>query len=111
MTCHGTFAPLNIPLSCFSAGPVTDELAKIKRKIYAELMQSHHFIPLAMETMGVFEEETLSFLIVQHLQIQRGDSHAFPKLCLWISVCIQRLNSVSILVTIILYDIVGLTQK
>jgi hypothetical protein len=63
VTCHDTFAPSNIPLSCSSAGRVANEAAKNKCRTYADLRQSHHFIPLAMETMGVFGEDTHAFLI------------------------------------------------
>jgi hypothetical protein len=57
------FAPSNIPLSYSSVGRVANEAAKNKCRTYADLRQSHHFIPLAMETMGVFGEDTHAFLI------------------------------------------------
>ena len=86
VTCQDTFAPSNIPLSCSSAGRVANEAAKNKCRTYADLRQSHHFVPFLIE-------------IAHRLRSQSGDSLAFPRLCQWISVCIQRFYSVSILGT------------
>jgi len=41
------------------AGAVADEAEQRKKQKYSSLATSHHFVPIAIETSGVFGSEAL----------------------------------------------------
>ena len=43
------------------AGAVADEAERKKKQKYSSLMTSHHFVPIAIETSGVFGSEAITF--------------------------------------------------
>ena len=98
-TCHDTFAPTNISISCTGAGCVADRAALKKRSLYSDLCQSHMFVPIAVESAGCFGKDALDFFLDLSRRIKSisKDPQSYLKLCQKISVCIQRFNSVSIL--------------
>ena len=69
-----------------------------KRQKYAHL-SSHYFIPIAVETMGVFGKEARSFLkeLSQRLKMPSGDPLAHQYLVQRISVAVQRGNAAAVL--------------
>ena len=60
-TCSDTFAPSHIDLATGGAGAVVDKAEERKKVKYAELATTHLFIPLAVETTGVFGSEARAF--------------------------------------------------
>ena len=43
-------------------GAVADQVEKRKREKYTELAATHHFVPVAIETLGAFGKEAQAFL-------------------------------------------------
>ena len=61
-TCPDTLAPSYSTLAVSEAGAVADEAERKKKVKYAHLENSHHyFVPVAVETLGVFGSEARSF--------------------------------------------------
>ena len=60
-TCPDTLAPSYSTLAVREAGAVADEAERKKKVRYAHLENSHHFVPVAVETLGVFGSEARSF--------------------------------------------------
>ena len=58
-----TFAPSHLQLAIREAGPVADQAELKKKAKYAELAATHHFVPVAIETMGVLGKEAEAFFI------------------------------------------------
>ena len=61
VTCPDTFAPSHVMLATSESGAVADQSEDRKRVKCADLQSSHLFIPVAMETAGVFGQEALTF--------------------------------------------------
>ena len=61
-TCPDTLAPSYNTPATKEAGSVAEEAEKKKRTKYAHLQESHYFVPVAVETMGVFGPKARSFL-------------------------------------------------
>ena len=55
------WAPSYSTLAVREAGAVADEAERKKKVKYAHLENSHHFVPVAVETLGVFGSEARSF--------------------------------------------------
>jgi len=53
-TCPDTLAPLNLPRTTFSVGAAASSAECRKIIKYSDLAHSHIFIPVAIETMGVW---------------------------------------------------------
>jgi len=100
-TCPDTMAPSYISLATSEAGAVAEEAERKKRVKYAHLERSHCFIPVAVETLGVFGPAARAF--VRDLGHRIADvtleplSHQF--LLQRIAVAIQRGNAAAILGT------------
>ena len=62
---------------------------QIKNRKYAELLVSHHFSPIAIETSGVFGPEATTFFqdLGQRLRTQSGDTLALSYLEQQIAQC------------------------
>ena len=95
-------APSNIGLSNHGAGRLADQAARQKLDRYQELTISHFFVPLAMETTGVFGEQSMAFVqdLSRRIWDTSGEIDEFSRLCQRICVCIQRCNSAAILGTL-----------
>ena len=61
-TCPDTFAPSHVALAAGEAGTVASQAESKKLQKYALLGNSHHFVPITIETSGVFGPKALSFL-------------------------------------------------
>ena len=46
ITCHDTFAPSYLPSACVAGGNVAEQAARDKKRLYSELLQTHHFVHL-----------------------------------------------------------------
>ena len=54
------------------AGAVANEAEQRKKQKYSSLATSHHFVPIATETSGVFGSEAITFFHSFHFLIQRA---------------------------------------
>ena len=91
-TVSDTLAPSYLPLSIHSAGAVAEAAADRKRRKYLQISESHHFIPIAVETLGPICEEGASFIsaIADKISRATGDQREKTFLFQRISVAIQR---------------------
>ena len=60
-TCPDTLAPSHIALASRDPGLVAEQAEQQKKIKYADLLTTHHFVPIGIETTGVFDPEALSF--------------------------------------------------
>ncbi len=88
---HRTFRVLPVVLERL-------QLQRKKRK-YSHLDQCHLFVPVAIETTGVFGPETMEFLrkLGRRLQLVSADHNSFTNLIQRLSVAVQRGNAASVL--------------
>ena len=95
-TCPDTLAPSYSALTVREAGAVADEVERKKKVKYAHLENSHHFVPVAVETLGVFGSKACSFLndLGGHIKAQPLSHHYLLQ---WISVIVQQGNTAAIL--------------
>ena len=79
--CLDTFAPSHVTLATSEAGAVANQAEDRKKVKYADLQASHHFVPVTIETSGVFGQMALSFIreLGLSLQARTGEpqSHQF----------------------------------
>ena len=61
VTCPDTFAPSHQQLAVREAGTVAVQQERWKAGKYEELDATHHFVPVAVETTGVFGPDAHSF--------------------------------------------------
>ena len=60
--CPDTLAPSYSEVAAREAKAVASEAESKKRAKYAHLNPSHHFVPMAVETLGAFGPEALTFI-------------------------------------------------
>ena len=60
--CPDTLAPSYSAVAAREAKAVASEAESKKRAKYAHLNPSHHFVPIAVETLGAFGPEALTFI-------------------------------------------------
>ena len=63
-TCVDTFAPSYQNLAVTVAGAVACKKESLKEEKYANLSHTHFFVPVAIETAGIFGSHTLSVIKV-----------------------------------------------
>ena len=100
VTCADTFATSYVSLASTGAGQVANQAEQRKRQKYSDLAtRCYTFVPIAVETSGVFGEEAMQFFreVGRLTRLKSNDPKSFQYLCQKISVCIQRFNSSAIL--------------
>ena len=97
-TCPDTFAQSHRRLAVHSAGGIAAKAEDLKRVKCADLFSSHIFVPIAIETSGVFGSKTLSFVksLGKRLYRHSGDPKSTSYLIQRLSIAIQRGNAISI---------------
>ena len=82
-----------------AAGEVAKKAEAEKEEKYRDLLHSHDFTPVAVETSGVFGPKTMSLIkeVEKRLRSQSGDQKATSYLIQRLSMAVQRGNAVSIL--------------
>ena len=60
--CPDTFAPSHVMLATSEAGTVANQAEDRKRLKYADVLATHHFVPVMVETSGVFGQAAKSFI-------------------------------------------------
>ena len=66
-TCLDTFALSHRSLAVHSAGKIAAKAEDLKSAKYVDLLSSHNFVPVTIETTGVFGPYTLSFVKLKTL--------------------------------------------
>ena len=98
-TCPDTFTTSYLPSAASDVGEVAAAAEERKRRKYSLLDQGHSFVPVAIETAGVFGPETMDFMweLGSHLQLASADRNSFTYLIQRLSVAVQRGNAASVL--------------
>ena len=91
-TCPDTFATSYLPSAASGVGEVAAAAEERKRRKYSHLDQGHSFVPVAIETAGVFGPETMDFM-----RELGSDRNSFTYLIQRLSVAVQRGNAASVL--------------
>ena len=101
-TCGDTLAKSYVNNSSKQPGHVAKEAEDRKYKTYENLLDSHHFIPIAVETMGTWGEAGKDLIIElgKKIKEQTGEKKAASYLFQSIGIAIQRGNALSVLGTI-----------
>ena len=97
--CPDTFARSHKSLAVLAAGKVAAKAEEHKERKYSDLMILHFFLPIAIETTGVFGAHTLAFVksFGRRLLRQSGDTKSISYLFQRLSIVVQRGNAISIL--------------
>ena len=97
-TCPDTFAPSNVALTAREAGLVASQAEKAKTQKYALLGSSHHFVPFAIETSGVFGPEAITFIreLGHRIRAETGEPCSLQFLMQRIAVAVQRGNAAAV---------------
>ena len=99
VTCPDTFAPSYLPNAASGIGAVAAAAEERKKRKYSHLDQCHLFVPVAIETTGVFGPETMECLreLGRRLQLVSADHNSTTYLIQRLSVVVQRGNAASVL--------------
>ena len=97
VTVPDTYAASHINETSTKPAAAADRAAEIKKTKYQSLCQTHLFVPVAIETSGVFNHEAMEFLqdLRRQMEEETGDSKETAYLLQRISVMIQRGNATS----------------
>ena len=98
----GVLAASHSSIASTETGAVAAEAEWRKKQKYSHLNSSHHFIPVAVETLGVFGCEAHTFFrdISRHILSVTQDPMAHQYLIQRVAVVIQRGNAAAVLRTI-----------
>ena len=101
VTCPDTYAPSHLRLATSEAGAVAEQAEVRKSVKLADLQASHHFVPVAIETSGVFGQEALSFIreLRHRLQVKTGEPQSHFCLQQRVAVAVQRENTAAVMGT------------
>jgi hypothetical protein len=101
-TVRDTYAPTYLPQTSITPGAAAALGATTKLRKYAHLLTDNIFIPIAVETTGVWAPDSLRLLrdIGSHLSATSGEPRATLFFLQRISISIQRGNAASILGTL-----------
>ena len=102
-TCPDTYAPSHLAVAAGGAGEVAEQAEQAKCHKYSALESKFFFVPIAIETSGVFGPSAYTFLkeLGSRLMSVTMDSQARHYLFQRISVAVQRGNAASVLGTLI----------
>ena len=94
-TCPDTLAPSHLQLATREAGAVADQAVRRKMPNYIKLAATHHFVPVAIESTGVFGPQTHAFFheLSRRIKEETGTRIYHQR----IAVAIQRGNAAAVL--------------
>ena len=93
-----TLAPSHQALAAREPRAVAVDGESKKHSKYAHLESSHHFVPVAVETLGTLGPEASSLLeIARRISLARGEERAHEFLLQRVAVSVQRWNVASVL--------------
>ena len=92
-----TVAPSYLQATSASAGAAAQLADNRKTAKYSQLTATHHFVPLAIETMGPVNDKGMDFIkdLGRLLAQVTGDNKETFYLFQRLSVCMQRFNAVA----------------
>ena len=98
-TCPDTFVPSHVTVAAREAGAVAEQAEQLKKAKYAHLDNSHHFIPVAVETSGALGPEALNFFreLGHRLRRMTGEPKSLQFLLQRLSIAVQRGNAAAVL--------------
>ena len=101
-TCTDTYAPSNLLTTSSRSGAAAELAEKSKKAKYAFLEGRYFFVPIAVETSGVWGKDGMKFVkdVGQRLQIVSGEPRSKAFLVQRISIAVQKGNVASILGTL-----------
>ena len=99
VTCPDTVAPSHSSLASSEAGSVVQEAEYKKTQKYSHLSPAHFFVPIAVETIGVFDPEARNFFqeLARRIKSVTDDHMTLQYLAQHVSVVIQRGNAAAVL--------------
>ena len=94
-TCTDTLAPSHLALAIREAGAVAASAEQRKRTKYLHLETTHHFVPVAVETLGPIGEEGRVFLkeLGRRIAATCFEPLSYQYLLQRVAVAIQRGNA------------------
>jgi len=97
VTVVDTLAPSYAQLSSISASKVAERAAENKVAKYSSIIQTHDFVPLAIETLGPMNSSALSFLtqLGKRLAVTSSEPREAAFLFQRLSMTLQRFNCVA----------------
>ena len=101
VTVPDTFATSYRHLTSENAGAAAERAARNKESKYADIARSHHFVPIAVETAGSWDGDSLQFVqeLGRKIPAAKGDQRETSHLLQRLSVALQIGNSLSVLRT------------
>ena len=92
-----TLAPSYIQATATTAGAAAEIAAERKNNKYVDLINTHFFVPLALETLGPICSDGLNFLsdLGRILTLSSGELRETCFLLQRLSMTVQRFNSVA----------------
>ena len=96
------YTPSNIGVAVTGAGAMAEKSEQHKISKYLHLHSTYMFIPMAVETSGIFGLQSLKFIkdLGQHLKTTTDEANSKQYLLQRILVAIQRGNTASVLGTL-----------
>ena len=97
-TCPDTFAPLHVALAAREARLVASQAEKAKTQKQTLLGSSHYFVPVAIETSGVFGPEAITFIneLGCRIRTETGEPLSLQFLMQGIAVAVQWVNAAAV---------------
>ena len=98
-TCADTLAPSHISLAVRESGAVAADAELRKKQKYLLLDSTHHFVPVAVETLGPIGQEARVFLreVARRITASTQEPLALQYLLQRVAVAVQRGNTASVL--------------
>ena len=98
-TCTDTLAPSHRALAAREPRAVAADAEQRKRVKYAHLDHTHHFVPVAVETLGAMGAEALVFFkeVARRIARVTNEPRSYQYLLQRVAVAIQRGNTDSVL--------------
>ena len=99
VTCPDTYSPFHLRLATSEVGAIAEQAEVRKSAKYADLQVSHHFVPVVIETSGVFGQEALSFIreLGRHQRVKTGEPQSHHYLQQRVAVAMQRGNTAAMM--------------
>lgn len=105
-TCPDTVAQSHITATCITAGAAASHAGHLKHQKYSDLAPSHHFVAVAVETFGPWNQEGSEFIkdLGRRTSTITGDPRESSFLFQRLSAAVQLGNTVSFAGTLPLMD-------
>jgi len=106
-TTPDTLAGSHLASTSVTAGAAAASAARLKHRKYEELSRTHVFVPVAVETLGAWDQEGLNWVVELGRRITKatGDVRETFFLLQRLSVAVQKGNAASIRGTLPIHDL------